>query len=76
MKNHKNLLFCMLGSFVLSQINRPYIFQYTYALFRGWEEGFLFREFLYKIFDFASLIGYLLLLMFIILLIINNIVNK
>lgn len=72
MKNNKNLLFCLFGSLMLAIINNP-IFEYSrLGMFKGGYGGNLLGEFIYNFTDVISLIGYLLLIVFAILLIIKN----
>ena len=75
MNNSKNikLLYCILGSFILTLLQTPVLFQATYTIFGGWSGANLFTELLYRVFGAISFIGVILLIIFSIYLIISNI---
>ena len=66
MNNLKNikLLYCILGSFILTLLQTPILFQATYTVFGGSSGSNLFTELLYTIFGFISFIGVILLIVF------------
>ena len=71
-KNNK-LLYCIVGSVVLSLLNSS-MFEYArIGLFPGGYGTHVLGILLFKLADIISLIGFLLLILFSIMLIINNI---
>ena len=78
MNNTKNfkLLWCILGSFMLTLLQTPIFFQATYSIFGG-SSGFnIFSEVLYKLLGIISFIGVILVTVFSCILIMNNIKFK
>ena len=75
MNNSKNikLLCCIFGSFMLTLLQTPVLFQATYTMFGGGSGANLFTELLYRVFGFISFIGVILLIVFSSYLIISNI---
>lgn len=69
-KNIK-LLYCILGSFVLALLNSPILSYAKLGMFPGGYAGTV-GVFLVLISNILSLIGFLLLILFSIILIINN----
>lgn len=68
-----NLLYCILGSAVLALLNTP-IFSYSkLGIFENGYGGNIFGELLVKITNILSLGGFILLMVFSILLIVKNI---
>lgn len=71
-KNIK-LLYCILGSIVLALLNSS-IFEYArIGMFSGGYGRYLFGILLFGLSDILSFIGFLLLMVFSVILIINNI---
>ncbi|MNO37564.1 hypothetical protein D3C76_276480 [compost metagenome] len=74
-KNVK-LLYCILGSAVLALLNNPTLSYAKLGMFRSGYGGSIFGELFVLIIDFLSLVGFLLLILFSIRLIINNLSFK
>ncbi|WP_434799263.1 hypothetical protein [Terrisporobacter vanillatitrophus] len=75
MNNSKNvkLLYCILGSFMLTLLQTPMFIQATYAIFDGSIGANLFTELLYRVFGVISFVGVILFIVFSCNLIISNI---
>lgn len=71
-KNSK-LLYCILGSAVLALLNNPVLNYAKLGLFSGGYGGDIFGEWLVLITNILSLLGFILLILFSIILILNNI---
>lgn len=74
-KNVK-LLYCILGSAVLALLNNPTLSYAKLGMFRSGYGASIFGELFVLIIDFLSLVGFLLLILFSIRLIINNLSFK
>ncbi|MCB2357097.1 hypothetical protein [Clostridium estertheticum] len=75
MNNTKNikLLYCILGSFMLTLLQTPFVFNATYTLFGGRSGESVFTEIIYKLFGFISFVGVMLVIIFSCILIVSNI---
>ncbi|MET3696536.1 hypothetical protein SAMN05877753_103218 [Bacillus oleivorans] len=71
-KNTK-LLYCIIGSATLAFLNNPIFSDSKLGIFKGGYGGNVFGELLVRITDILSLIGFILLMLFSIILIIRNI---
>jgi hypothetical protein len=74
-KNVK-LLYCILGSAVLALLNNPILGNARLAMFTGGYGRSIFGVIFVLITDFLSLVGFVLLILFSIMLIINNLYFK
>ena len=77
MRKNVNYLYCIIGSAILALLNSP-IFGYAkLGIFPGGYGGHRFGEFLVTITDYLSLVGFILLIIFSIILIVKNLfLNK
>ena len=73
MSRNTKLLYCILGSAILSFINSSVLGVAKLGMFPGGYGGHLIGELLVLIANIVSLIGFILLIIFSIILIINNI---
>ena len=73
MSRNTKLLYCILGSAILSLINSSMFGMAKFGMFPGGYGGHLIGELLVLIANIVSLIGFILLIIFSIILIINNI---
>lgn len=73
MSNNAKLLYCILGSAVLALLNGPLFDLAKLGMFQGGYGGNLFGELLVRATNILSLVGFLLLMVFSIILIIRNI---
>jgi hypothetical protein len=75
MNNIKNvkLLYCILGSFMLTLLQTPYFFRATYTMFGGASGANAFTSMIYRLFGVISFAGVILVIIFSCILIINNI---
>lgn len=75
MNNTKNikLLYCILGSFMLTLLQSPYFFSATYTMFGGGSGANAFTEIIYRLFGVISFVGVILVIIFSCILIISNI---
>lgn len=71
-KNVK-LLYCLLGSAVLSLLNSPILGYAKLGIFESGYGGNIFGELLVQITDILSLVGFFLLILFSVILIVSNI---
>lgn len=73
MEKNIKLLYCILGSAILAFLNNP-IFEYSkFGMFQGGYGGHPFGELIAKFTNILSLIGFISLTVFSIILIIRNI---
>lgn len=75
MNNTKNvkLLYCILGSFILTLLQSPYFFSATYTMFGGASGANAFTHMIYRLFGVISFVGVILVIIFSCILIISNI---
>lgn len=75
MDKNKKILYCILGSFILAMLNNPIfpIFDKANVLMKMNRGGYLISEMFILLSNISSLIGFVLLILFSILLIINNV---
>lgn len=75
MNNTKNvkLLYCILGSFMLTLLQSPYFLSATYTMFGGSTGANAFTEMIYRLFGVISFVGVILVIIFSCILIISNI---
>ncbi len=73
MDRNVKLLYCMLGSAVLALLNSPIFGMAKLGMFPGGYGGHIFGHLLVLIANIVSLVGFILLLFFSLILIINNI---
>ena len=71
-KNTK-ILYCILGSVILALLNNPIFEHSELGLFSGGYGGHFWGELLVRLTDILSLVGFILLIVFSIMLIIRNI---
>ena len=66
MNNAKNikLVYCILGSFMLTLLQSPYFFNATYTMFGGASGANAFTEMIYKLFGVISFAGVILVIIF------------
>ena len=75
MNKNRNLLYCILGSALLSLLNSPIFSQAKLGIFPGGYEGHIFGELIVNITNYLSLVGFILLIVFSITLIVKNIIS-
>lgn len=76
MEKNKKILHCILGSIILALITNP-IFEYArLGIFQGGYGGNFFGELLVNLTNTVSLVGYLLAIIFSIILIVSNLYFK
>lgn len=75
MNNKKNikLIFCILGSFILTLLSTPYFHVATYKMFGGGSGANSFTHMIDRLFGVISFIGVILVVIFSFILIISNI---
>lgn len=73
MSKNAKLLYCILGSVVLAFLNSPLLGYAKLGMFSGGYGGNIFGEILVRITNLLSLIGFIFLMIFSLMLIINNI---
>ncbi|QFG00083.1 hypothetical protein PB01_15305 [Psychrobacillus glaciei] len=73
MSKNAKLLYCILGSIVLALLNSPMLSYAKLGIFTGGYGGNIFGELLFLIANILSLIGFIFLILFSLILIINNI---
>lgn len=73
MNRNVKLLYCLLGSAVLALLNSPILDYAKLGMFPGGYGGHIFGHLIVLIADILSLAGFLLLIFFSLILIINNI---
>ncbi|MFD3158766.1 hypothetical protein ACFIJ5_18305 (plasmid) [Haloimpatiens sp. FM7330] len=75
MNNTKNtkLVYCILGSFMLTLLQSPVFLNATYSIFDGSVGANAFSRMIHKLFGFISFIGIILVIVFSCILIISNI---
>ena len=73
MSKNAKLLYCILGSAILALLNSPMLSYAKLGIFPGGYGGSIFGLLLVPIVNILSLIGFILLIIFAIILIINNI---
>ncbi|MBW9153476.1 hypothetical protein [Clostridium estertheticum] len=75
MNNTKNikLVYCILGSFMLTLLQSPFFFNATYTMFGGQSGANVFTEIIDKLFGIISFVGIILVIIFSCILIISNI---
>lgn len=80
MNNSKNikLIYCILGSFMLTLLQNPIFFNATYTMFGGASGANAFTTMIYSLFGVISFVGVILVIIFSCILIISNInfINK
>ncbi|MEG0385827.1 MAG: hypothetical protein RR642_13835 [Solibacillus sp.] len=72
MSRNRKLLYCILGSAILAFMNSPMLGMAKLGMFPGGYGGHLIGELLVLIANIVSLIGFILLIIFSVILIINN----
>lgn len=74
MNNSKNinLIYCILGSFMLTLLQDPIFFNATYTMFGGRSGADAFTEMIYRLFGVISFVGVILVILFSCILIISN----
>ncbi|KEH96738.1 hypothetical protein [Clostridium botulinum] len=73
MKSNKNLLCCLLSGFMLTLLAIPIRLEIIESVF---DDNFFLRSKFYKLFNFLSFVGMLLVTIFSILLILNSLKLK
>ncbi len=74
MKN-KNLIYCLIGSFILSLLNSTFLNHAVFNLFPGGYAMSKFGIFLISTINILSFIGFLLLIIFSLILVVKNIIE-